>query len=192
MKKNKKKKAKNNIKQQNLKHIQDKDISVNENELNESVKKIEKQIENKKVLPKEVEEKLNKKVFENVLIANVIMVFLYFVSLGALNIETATFITDLKVFSFGLIIFTIILFETSYKKENGNLCIHGIECLILSIFILFSSYVYMLYIKDFSIYTSMIAYLFAIYYVGKSMIIYEKMKKQYVSGLSDIDEIIKK
>lgn len=120
------------------------------------------------------------------------MVFLYFIGLGSLNIETPIFLTDLKVFSIGLIIFTIILFEISYQKENGNLCIHGIECLVLAVFVLFSNYLYSINIKDFQAYVSLFAYAFAIYYVAKSIILYLKMKKQYEKSLSDIDEIIKK
>ena len=39
---------------------------------------------------------------------------------------------------------------------------------------------------------SSISLIFAIYYVGKAIIIYIKMKKKYINGLNDINEIIKK
>ena len=102
-----------------------------EKEINENIKNFEKEIQTKKELPKAVEEKINKKVFENLIIAIVVMLFLYFIGLGALNIETNIFLTDLRVFSVALSVFTIMLFEYSYRKENGNICIHGIECLLL-------------------------------------------------------------
>lgn len=165
---------------------------VDEEVVNENVKKIEKEIMKKKDIPQEEENKLNKKVFENLLIAITIMIFFYFIGLGSLNIESSIFITDLKVFSIALIVFTIILFEYSYKKENANVCIHGIEMLFLAIIVLFFTCIYTLYFKDFNIINTFISYVFAIYYVGKSMIIYRKMKKEYIAKQSDIEEIIKK
>lgn len=158
---------------------------------NEHIDKVE-ELEIKQKLPKQEEEKINARVFENILIANIIMVFLYLIGLGALNIETNIFLTDLRVFSVALITFTIILFEYSYRKNNGIVCIHGIECLVLSIFILVSIYLYTLYFRKFHMIVASISFLFAIYYVGKSIVIYQKMKKQYINGLNDIEEIIKK
>ncbi len=81
----------------------------------------------KKDIPVGEENRLNKKGFENLLIAichNDISV--YFIGLGSLNIESSIFIKDLKVFSIALIVFTIILFEYSYKKKMRIVCIHGI------------------------------------------------------------------
>lgn len=158
----------------------------------EKLKSLEKEIIDKKKLPQEEENKINSKIFENMIIADVLMAFFYLISLGSLNIETPIFITDLKVFSMGLIVLTVILFEISYKKENGNLCIHGIECLVIAIFMLFSTYLYTMYIKEFYMYVSIFSYICAIYYSAKSIVIYRKMKKKYIASLSDIDEIIKK
>ena len=159
---------------------------------NKGMEQLEKEIMSKKHIPKEEEDKIHKKMFENILIADILMAFLYLISLGAINIETSVFLKDLKVFSLSLIIFTIILFEISYKKENGKLAINGLECFAFSIFILFSTYIYTMYIYDFDIYISLVSYIFAVYYVVKSIIISKKMKKKYIQSLSDIGEIIKK
>ena len=166
-------------------------IKVDEKKLKENMKNME-EIVNKKELPKSVNDKINKRVFENILIADLIMVFLYLITLGSLNIETAVFITDLKVFSVGLIILTIILFEYSYKKENANICIHGIECFVLAIFTLFSISLYTIYFKDFHLIVASTSYLFAIYYVAKAIIMQINMKKKYFESVNDINEIIKK
>ena len=165
---------------------------VDNKELNEELANLEKEFVSKKELPKEQDLKINTKVFENIFIANIIMVFLYLINLGALNIETAVFITDLKVFSMVLIVLTIILFEYSYRKENGNIAIHAIECLVLAIFVLCSIYLYTIYFREFDIIISLASFIFAIYYVGKSIFIYIKMKKQYLASKNDINEIIKK
>lgn len=159
---------------------------------NKGMEQLEKDMMNKKHIPQKEKDKIRKKVFENILIADILMAFLYLISLGALNIETQVFLKDLKVFSLGFIIFTIILFEISYKKENGKLAINGLECFVFSIFILFSIYIYTMYMKDFDLYISLVSYVFAIYYIVKSIVISRKMKKQYIQSLSDIEEIIKK
>lgn len=159
---------------------------------NKGMEQLEKDMMNKKHIPKEEEDKIHKKMFENILIADILMAFLYLVSLGALNIETSVFIKDLQVFSISFIIFTIILFEISYKKDNGKLAINGLESFAFSVCILSSIYVYTMHMKDFDLYISLVAYTFSIYYIIKAIIISKKMKKQYVQSLSDIEEIIKK
>lgn len=163
-----------------------------EKKISENINKLEKEIQNKKRMPKEKQEDINKKIFENILIAIIVMIYFYLINIGSLNIETNVFLTDLKVFSVGIIIFTIILFEYSYKKENSNVCIHGIESLFISIVTLFSIYAYTLFFDKFNLLIALSAFLFAIYYVGKSIIIYKKMRKSYFKNLSDIGDIIKK
>lgn len=188
------KKESNDIKKnekQNKSKMTIKDKEINKAELNKKIENLEKEIVNKKKLPKEEELKINKKIFENILIADVIMVFLYLISLGSLNIETPIFITDLKVFSVILIIITILLFEYSYRKENSNICVHGIECFVLSVFTLLSTYLYNIYFSEFYLIISIASFLFGIYYVGKSIILYIKMRKKYYESVNDISEIIR-
>lgn len=168
-----------------------KNIELSE-EMKENLETIEKEIKIKNYLPQEETEKISKKIFSNILIADIVLVFLYFISLGSINIESNIFITDLKVFSVFLIICTILLFEYSYRKENVNIFIHGIESFILSLFILFSSYIYTFYLKEFDLIVTTVSCTFAIYYVIKSVIIGRRMKKKYFVSTSDINEIIKK
>lgn len=160
--------------------------------INENINKLEEEMRKKKSIPKDEMEPINKKIFENILIAIIVMLYFYFINMGSLNIETNVFLVDLKVFSICLIVFTIILFEYSYKKENGNTCIHGIETLLISIVTLLSIYAYTLFFDKFNLLIALSAFSFAIYYVGKSIIIYVKMKKSYFKKLSDIGDIIKK
>ena len=153
--------------------------------------KIENAIDEKTKMPEEEKNKIYKKIFENTVIANVIILFLYLIGIGSINIDARTFITDLRVFSIGLIIFTILLFEISYRKENTNLCIHGIEVFVLSLLTLFSIYAYVIYNNKFQILVAIVSYIFALYYVIKSTIIYLKMRKNYYKSLSDINQIVK-
>lgn len=174
------------------KTIKEDNIKINENEFKENLKGIEREIIRKRKLPEEENLKINKKIFENLIISIVIMVFLYFISLGSLNIDSEVFLTDLKVFSLMLCIFTIVLFEQCYRKENVNLCIHGIECFVLALFVLVDIYLYAMYLKDFDFIVTIASISFAIYYVAKSIVIYLKMRKMYFASINDINDIIKK
>ena len=84
---------------------------------------------------------------------------------------------------------TIVIFEIAYKKDSGELAIYGIESLILSICTLLTIFIRMNYNNKFSYIINTIAMLFAIYYVGKSIIIYVKMRKKALKRASDIDKI---
>lgn len=159
-----------------------------------SIKEIQTELEanakEQKKLSQEKEELLNKKVFTNIIIAIVVMLYLFLINMGSLNIETVTFVKDLKVFSIMLIILTIALFEYSYKKDSGTICINGIETLVLAIITLFSPYIYMLLSRKFNLIVATASFLFGAYYVAKAIIIYKKGKKKYLKEANDISEII--
>lgn len=175
-------------KEKNIKEVKKKNPRITKKQLSD----IEKEIKIKNELSNEEKNKVNKKVFENIIIADIVMVFLYFISLGALNIDTAVFLKDLKVFSIGILALTIMIFEYSYRKDNGNMAIHGIECLMLSIVMLFSIYIYQIWFQDFHMIMAAVSYIFAIYYTVKATILYQKMTRKYKNAKDDISEIIKK
>ncbi len=156
----------------------------------EKFEQLKKQIKTKKTLPDEIIHKINNIVFENILIANITVLYFYFINLGFLNIERGVFITDLKVFSVSLVVLTIILFELSYKKGGSKLCFHGIETLIIALSTLFSIYICIRIEQNFMLIISLISFAFAIYYVARSIIIYNKMKKEYIKSTSDIQQIL--
>ena len=164
----------------------------NKEDIKENINILEKQINNKKDTQQILTKKINNKLFENIIIAIIAMIYFYLINLGSSNIETNVFIVDLKVFSVALIIFTIILFEYSYKKDDGNICIHGLEVLVLSIITLFLVYGYILYFDQFNIIVATSAFIFAIYYLVKCIILSVKIRKNYLKNLNDINEIIKK
>lgn len=160
-----------------------------EKSIKEIQTELEEQAKQQRKLPEEIEKKLNKRVFNNIIIAIIIMVYLFFINIGSLNIETVTFIKDLKVFSMLLIILTIAIFEYSYKKDNGAICINGIETLLLSIITLITPYMYVLS-RKFNLIIASISLLYGAYYVGKAIVIYKKGKKEYLKESNDISEIL--
>ncbi len=153
-------------------------------------KELEKDIKTKKKLPKGEERKLNSIVFQNLCVGIAFMIYLLFMLLGFINIKDTVFIVDLKVFSFTVLIIAILLFERAYKKDSGTICIFGIETLVLSIATMILLYVNIQIPEKFLVIVNAISILFAVYYVGKSIILYTREKKKYF--MNNMKEIIKK
>lgn len=151
---------------------------------------LKKEITAKKVIPKEEQDKMNVEVFKNIAIAIVMVVFLNFIILGFINIENSVFLVDLKVFAVSILAIATGVFEYAYKKDSGKIAIYGIETLILAFAMLAFIYLDIMCHSNFVIITVLITYTIAIYYTVKSIIIYQKMKKQYY--INSMKEIIKK
>lgn len=169
-----------------------KDLIIKENQEEfdkEKLEKIEKEIKKQTTIPDEKKIKMNKRVFKNIMIAIVIVLYFTFINLGYYNIEPLKFLVDLQVFSILTIGITIILFEIAYKKDSGEITIYGIESLMLSICTLLTIYIGTYYKSKFSYIINTISMLFAIYYVGKSIVIYTKMKRKALKRASDIEKI---
>lgn len=169
-----------------------KDLIIKENpkELDElKLEKIEEEIKKQTTIPEEKKKKINKRIFKNIILAIVIVLYFIFINLGFYNLEPAKFLKDLHVFSIITIGITIIVFEMAYKKDNSELAIHGIEALAVSICTLITIYIREYYISKFSYIVNTIAILFAIYYVAKSIVIYIKLRKKALRRVSDIDKI---
>lgn len=165
-----------------------KDISIDD----EKLEKIQKEINKQTKLSKDEKKKINKKIFQNIVMAIGIVVYFIFINLGFNNIEESTYLTDLKVFGAVAIGITIILFEKAYKKDSGELTIYGIEMLIIAICTLLTNYIYKFHYSKYMYIITSIAMLFAVYYVGKSIVIYVKMKNKALKKASDIHKIVRK
>ncbi len=142
-------------------------------------------------MSKEYEKKANKKIFRNIIIAIVILAFCILKILGYMNIREDTFVVDLKVFSISILIFSIILFERSYKKIDLTLFTHGLEALFVAIVTLCEVYIYQLFIDKFVMVIAIESLLISVYYIVKCVRIYNKTKKEYLRSLNDISEIVK-
>lgn len=151
---------------------------------------VEKEIKGRKKLPEVEFNKINTRIFQNICLAVVTMLYLHFVVLGFVNIENSVFVTDIKVFSIALLIVAIAIFEYAYKKDSGRHAIHGIEVLMLALTTMAFIYTNLIWADRFIYVVALVTYLFAIYYVAKSIIIYNKMKKEYF--VNEMKEIIKK
>lgn len=153
---------------------------------------IEKEIKNNTTTFKEEMTKIYKNIFTNIMFANCILIYFILIIMGYKSINASIFLTDMKVFSITLIIATICVFEKAYKKDSGKNAINGIELMFLAISTLLCLKLYMHYNSKFISAVTSIALLFAIYYVGKSIVIYIKQKKEANKLKNDIRKIAKK
>lgn len=158
-----------------------------EREITEAVGKEIKR--NKKVADVELG-KIHTRVFQNICLAVAMMLYLNFVVLGFVNIENPVFVTDLKVFSIALLVIAVGVFEYAYKKDSGRHALHGIEILMLAFSTMAFIYVNLMWTGKFVYIVALITFLFAIYYVAKSIIVYKKMKKQYF--INEMKKVIKR
>ena len=164
-----------------------------EKEKQKNLEKMEEVIKNKNKIVDDYNKKIQKKILQNIAFAIVYIIFFYLLYLGSQNIETNIYLTDLKVFAFGLLILAIIIFEYSYKKDNGAIAIHGIEILVTSIIALFLTYMSELFVnRIYILIITCIAIIYVVYFIIKSFIILYTMKKQYFKQKDDIKDIIKK
>lgn len=150
--------------------------------------KEETKVENKN--EKNIE--LYKKLFTNIVIAIIIMIYFIFINLGSINIDHDIFLTDIKVFSIIILGIAIIIFEKAYKKDSDNLALHGVEILILACHTLSINHVTNIFKFDFKYYILSSSYFFAIYYVFKDILIYTRENRKRLENLSDISDIVKK
>ena len=132
--------------------------------------------------------KINTPVFHNVLVAIVVLIYFVFLILGFYNIDTNIYQTDLKVFAMAILLLAIILLEIAYKKDNGRIAIFGIETIVIAIITLALIYIHLMFASRYVLITLATAYILALYYVIKSVVIYIRGKQKYF--LDDVKEMI--
>ena len=161
-------------------------------EQKKNIENFEKLIEEKKKIPKNVKEKINSKAFENIAFAAIIIVYLAALYFGMINIPTDVYITILKILSIILLITTIITYEIGYKKDNGEVWLHGVEIMIIAIFTLYLIYLYSIYYTTFLALIISASIIYLIYYAIKIVVIQRRIEREYNNSLTDIGEIVKK
>ena len=161
-------------------------------EVNDKVEELGKELATKIQIPKDVKEKIYAKIFKEIGMA--ILIFLYFLllNLGYVKLEKEVFNEDLHNFAGILIMSTVIVFEIAYKKDNGEIALHGVELLVLSIITLFMPYIYFYRGITLKFLYSFSSMYIAIYYAIKSLVVYEREIKKYKDSLSDVKEIVEK
>lgn len=155
------------------------------------IEELEK-VKQEQTIPADIKKQMNDKVFKNIILAILIMIYLLFINMGFINIAQDVLVTDLKVFSITLAVLAIVLFERAYKKDSGELAINGIEVLVLAIATLISIGVLTTATAKFQLVIAAVSFLYGAYYTGKAIFEYVREKKKYLKQTSDIKDIIKK
>lgn len=148
--------------------------------------------EKKKKLPKEISQEILKKMFGNLLRAVGIMLYFIVLNLAYTTMKPERLIGDIEVFAGAFLVAGIIFLEKAYKKDDGTMGITGVELLFLALHSLSIMHVITMFRYDFRFYLLTSSYVFSIYYVLKSIVLYTKGRKEYLKSLSDISEIVKK
>ena len=185
-----KKQNKTEKEKQNNKKEKDNKLTKLSNQQMQPIEEVGKEIKSVKRLPEEQLNQIHTRVFQNVFLAVIVILYLNFIILGFKNIENSVFVVDLKVFSMSILVIAIGVIEYAYKKDSGRYAIHGIETLILAIVTMGFIYLNMMWQERFIPVVVATALIIAIYYVAKTIVIYKKMKKQF--SLENIKEIIRK
>ena len=134
--------------------------------------------------------KVSFNVYKNILIAVIIMIYFIIINSMYYKIDNSVALNILKVVSIVLLFFGIIVLEIAYRNENGNLGINAIEIIVLAGHTLSITHIVQLQKFEFANYILVSSYMFSIYFIFKSIIIYTKEKRDYLKSLSDIREIV--
>ena len=130
-------------------------------------------------------------VFKNLLKAIGIMAYFIVLNFAYTRMNVERLMNDIEVFSGIFLVIGLVMLERAYKQDSGKMALSGIELLCLSMHSLSINHVIAFYQYDFRFYLLTSSYVFAIYYVLKSIIIYTREKRQYLKNMSDISEIVK-
>lgn len=151
---------------------------------------VKKNIINKIKVPKEQKEKIYVKIFKEFGIAILIFLYFLFLDLGYIRVEGNVFKDDLHTFAGILVISAVLLFESAYRKDSGEIAIHGVEVLVLAVLTLFMPYIYFYRGVSLKFLYSISPIYIAGYFAVKSFVIYNKEVKKYKDSLSDVKEIL--
>lgn len=149
------------------------------------------EIEKKRKLPKEVKDNINTVIFQNLLVATIIMAYFCIINITYYNFEHSIFENYMKYFALGIILITVLDIEIAYRKKSIRLWIIGIEFLVIGVVSLYIPYIYLHTNSIIRIIIMTLPAILVIYYLFKSLIIYKHKKNHYQNNLSDIKEIMK-
>lgn len=157
----------------------------------EKAKLMQLEIEQKRKLPKNLKDKISTKIFQNLIVAVVIIAYFCIINMSYYKLESNKFEECLKYFALGISIITVIFFEISYRKNNLGLMIISIELLLCGILSLYIPYIFLHTNRTFRISIMVLPVILVVYYAIKSFVLFKKNQLNYRNNLSDVKEIVK-
>lgn len=107
----------------------------------EKAKLMQLEIEEKRKLPKKIKDNISTNIFQDLLVAIIIMLYFCAVNFSYYKFESNVFEEIMKYFALGIVILTVIIFELSYRKNSIKLLIIGLELF----HVLFYRFIYHIY-----------------------------------------------
>ena len=130
-------------------------------------------------------------ILTNLIYSAIIIVYFIFFNLQYKSLAVSSLSEYIKISSLVFLGIAIIMLEIGYRKKLKSLLINGIEFSTLAAFILLMQHLPKLFKWTDNTYILIGSYLFAVYYILKSAILYTKEKQNELNSLSDIKEIVK-
>ncbi len=134
--------------------------------------------------------KISKNVYENILIATLIMLYFIVINFLYCKLPKTIMLLVLKTLSMIVLTICITILEYAFRKDSGKRAINGIEILILAGHTLSIAHIVESKKFEFANYILVSSYIFSIYYLFKAIFIYTKERREYLNSLSDIKEIV--
>lgn len=134
--------------------------------------------------------KISKNVYENILIATLIMLYFIVINFLYCKLSKTIMLLVLKTLSMIVLTICITILEYAFRKDSGKRAITGIEILILAGHTLSIAHIVESKKFEFANYILVSSYIFSIYYLFKAIFIYTKERREYLNSLSDIKEIV--
>lgn len=157
----------------------------------EKSKLMQLEIEEKRKLPKKIKDNISTNIFEDLIVAIIIMLYFCIINFSYYNVESHIFEENMKYFALIIVILTVIAFEISYRKNSIKVLIIGLELFSCAILSLYIPYIFLHATSAVRISIMILPAFLIIYYAIKSFIIFKSKQLQYRNNLSDIKEIVK-
>lgn len=140
---------------------------------------------------KKINEIVTGDVLANLAYSSMIMIYFMFFNLQYEVLAEEILIKYINISSLIFIGLSIVTFEIAYKKDKESIMIYGLEFFALGTFTLLIQHMPKLLGCGTQTYILVGSYLFAIYYMLKSTILYTIEKQQELEKFNDIKEIVK-
>ena len=159
--------------------------------MEDNSKLMQLEIEEKRKLPKNLKDKISTKIFQDLIVAVIIMAYFCTVNITYYKLENYKFEEYMKYFALAIILFTVISFEIAYRKNSINIGIIGIELLSCGILTLYIPYIFLHTTSALRVSIMILPVFLVVYYGIKSIIIFKQNQFKYRNNLSDVKEIVK-
>lgn len=130
-------------------------------------------------------------ILANLAYSSMIMIYFMFFNIQYEAVSEPILIKFINISSITFLLLAIVIIEVAYNKDDDSALLYGIEFIALAVFTLLIKHMTKLLECGTQTYILVGSYLFAIYYMLKSSIMYTREKQEELRQCSDIREIVK-